>query len=149
MRQDSRLSRMLHVLLHMEDAKQPLTSEAIAAMFQMNAVVVRRTLGDLRREGYVASARGHGGGWTLARPLAEISLLDVYRALGSPELFALGLADDTPSCLVEQAVNATLRDSLSQAEQALLARLGAVKLSEIAEGFKSRAAHHEHVAHST
>ena len=147
MRQDSRLSRMLHVLLHMEEAQEPLTSEAIARMFNMNPVVVRRTLGDLRREGYVASARGHGGGWSLARPLSEISLLDVYRALGAPELFALGLANDTPACLVEQAVNATLRDSLRQAEDALLARLGAVKLSEIAAGFKTRAAQHEHVGH--
>jgi len=145
MRQDSRLSRMLHVLLHMEEAKEPLTSEAIARMFNMNPVVVRRTLGDLRREGYVASARGHGGGWTLARPLSDISLLDVYRALGTPQLFALGLANDTPACLVEQAVNATLRDSLRQAEDALLARLGAVKLSEIATSFKARAAQHEHL----
>jgi len=135
---------MLHVLLHMEDATEPLTSEAIAHMFNMNPVVIRRTLGDLRREGYVVSARGHGGGWSLARPLAEISLLDVYRALGAPELFALGLANDTPSCRVEQAVNETLRDSLRQAEKTLLDRLGAVKLSEIAAGFKARAARHEH-----
>lgn len=50
---DSRLSRMLHVILHMAYAKSPLTSEQIAEMIDSNAVVVRRTLAGLRQQGYV------------------------------------------------------------------------------------------------
>ncbi|MGO8470311.1 hypothetical protein AB9F45_39265, partial [Rhizobium leguminosarum] len=37
---------------------------------------------------------GHGGGWTLVRPLSDITLLDVYNAIGEPHLFAIGPADD-------------------------------------------------------
>jgi DNA-binding IscR family transcriptional regulator len=62
MRNDSRLSRMLHVLLHMARHDGPITSEAIGMMLGTNPVVVRRTLAGLRDAGYVRSDKGHGGG---------------------------------------------------------------------------------------
>ncbi len=83
----------------------------------------------------LSSVKGHGGGWTQSRPLSRIALLDVYQALGAPELFALGMAKDTPACLVEQAVNGALGRTLEEAERQLLARFGEVKLSEIAADF--------------
>ncbi|MFP8913766.1 transcriptional regulator, partial [Pseudomonas aeruginosa] len=43
MRNDTRLSRMLHVLIHMARHEGPATSEAIAQMLGTNPVVVRRT----------------------------------------------------------------------------------------------------------
>ena len=44
MRNDTRLSRMLHVLIHMARHEGPATSEAIAQMLGTNPVVVRRTM---------------------------------------------------------------------------------------------------------
>lgn len=137
MRQDSRLSRVLHVLLHMQDAGAPMTSEDISRMLGTNPAVVRRTMGGLRSAGYVSSEKGHGGGWTLIRPLSEISLLDVYRALGCPELFALGLSNDSPACLVERSVNSALNDNLRAAERLILDRFAEIKLSHIARDFAS------------
>lgn len=139
MRQNGSLSRILHVLLHMAQHRDAMTSEQIGQMLGTNPAVVRRTMAGLREAGYVSSVKGHGGGWTLARPLADITLLDVYRALGAPELFALGMAADAPECLVEQAVNAALGQTLEEAERRLLARFGEVKLSEIAADFTLRA----------
>ena len=62
------------------------------------------------------------------------------RALGDPRLFAIGLADDDPSCLVEQAVNAGLADTLSAAEALIIARFGEVTLADIAQAFDARLA---------
>ena len=132
MRRDSRLSRVLHVLLHMAHSPVPLTSEKIAAMLNTNPVVIRRTLGNLLRTGYVTATKGHGGGWTLARPLAEISLFDVYQALEEPEIFALGLSKDSAVCRVEKAVNEALSESLVAAENVILGEFRAIKLSHIA-----------------
>ena len=73
MRKDSRLSRALHVLVHLNDADKPVTSETIAEMLSTNPVVVRRMLGLLRDQDYVASTKGHNGGWTLAKPLGSIT----------------------------------------------------------------------------
>jgi DNA-binding IscR family transcriptional regulator len=128
----------------MEQHRDAMTSERIGQMLGTNATVVRRTMAGLREAGYVSSVKGHGGGWTLARPLSDITLLDVYKALGAPELFALGMATDAPDCLVEQAVNASLGQTLQEAERRLLARFGEVRLSEIAANFTLRAAEAKH-----
>jgi DNA-binding IscR family transcriptional regulator len=144
LRQNGSLSRILHVLLHMDQHQAPMTSEQIGGMLGTNPTVVRRTMAGLREAGYVSSVKGHGGGWTLSRPLSGITLLDVYTALGAPELFALGMAADAPACLVEQAVNAALGRTLEEAERQLLERFGAVKLSEIAADFALRAAEAKH-----
>ncbi|KFG66796.1 Rrf2 family transcriptional regulator [Microvirga sp. BSC39] len=144
MRQNGSLSRILHVLLHMDQHRDTLTSEQIGQMLGTNPTVVRRTMAGMREAGYVSSVKGHGGGWTLARPLSEMTLLDVYKALGAPELFALGLATDAPACLVEQAVNTALGRSLEEAERQLLAGFGQVKLSEIAADCEHRAARSKH-----
>ena len=140
MRTDNRLSRMLHVLIHMSAHRGAATSESIAKMLSTNPVVVRRTMAGLREAGYVRSAKGHNGGWELARPLEEITMADIYAALGSPHLFALGLADDDRTCLVEKAVNARIADTLAAARSTILDRFGAMTLAEIRDDFEDRRA---------
>lgn len=140
MRHDGRLSRMLHVLLHMEEQQRPMTSEEIAGMLGTNPALVRRTLAGLREGGHVVSERGHGGGWMLGRPLSDMTLRDVYDAVGAPDVFALGLADDRPQCLVEQAVNTALRRSLDEARALLLQRFAEIRVSDLRDDFASRAA---------
>ncbi len=137
MRQDTRLSRVLHVLIHMEKHEKPATSDAIAAMLQTNPVVVRRTMAGLRDAGYVTSEKGHGGGWVLARPLAEITLLDIHKALGNPDMFSIGLSGDNPACVIEQSVNVALADAMTEAQALLLSRFGKITLADLArESFK-------------
>ena len=126
---------MLHVLLHMARDDQPVTSERIAQMLGTNPAVVRRTMGGLREAGYVRSEKGHGGGWTLDCDLAQVTLLDVFRAVGSERLFAMGFDNENPDCLVETVVNAALQDAMAQATAILLERLGAVSLADLAERF--------------
>ncbi|MEL7939005.1 Rrf2 family transcriptional regulator [Pseudomonas delhiensis] len=138
MRNDTRLSRMLHVLIHMARHDQPATSDTIAQMLGTNPVVVRRTMALLKDKGYVRSEKGHRGGWTLAKPLADMTLLDIHQALGSSSLFAIGLSTDHPQCLVEQAVNAALTDALDAAQALLINRLGSVTLEQLASDFERR-----------
>ncbi|PKH14503.1 Rrf2 family transcriptional regulator [Pseudomonas sp. 43NM1] len=138
MRNDTRLSRMLHVLIHMARHDQPATSDTIAQMLGTNPVVVRRTMALLKKEGYVRSEKGHRGGWSLAKPLAEMTLLDIHQALGSSSLFAIGLSTDHPQCLVEQAVNAALTEAFDAAQALLIDRLGSVTLEQLANDFERR-----------
>lgn len=138
MRNDTRLSRMLHVLIHMSRHDRPATSDTIAEMLNTNPVVVRRTMALLKEKGYVRSEKGHRGGWTLAKPLAGITLLDIHKALGSSSLFAIGLSTDHPECLVEQAVNAALTEAFDAAQALLLKRLESLTLAELASDFERR-----------
>jgi DNA-binding IscR family transcriptional regulator len=138
MKPDSRLSSILHVLLHMAQCGRPLTSEVLAGYLGTHPVVVRRTLAHLRKAGYVASTKGHGGGWTIACDLRATTLLDVYRAVGEPTVFAMGHRLEHPQCAVEQAVNEALDDAFRSAEALLVARLGQVTLADLAASFGRR-----------
>ena len=138
MKRDSRLSGVLHVLLHMAEHEGPATSEVLAKAMDTNPVVIRRTMAGLREQGYVRSEKGHGGGWTLACDLSKVTLRDIYTALGSPSLLAMGKRTESPGCLVEQAVNAALDQAFDDAEALLLARLGEVTLAMLSTDFHAR-----------
>ena len=87
----------------MKHADSPLTSEALGVMRCAGAVVVRRLFSGLRDIGYVTAEKGQRGGWVLAEPLENITLLVVYRAVEEPPLFSHLAAEDHLECLVEQA----------------------------------------------
>ncbi len=137
-RRDSRLSGVLHVLLHMAQHQGPATSEVLAKAMNTNPVVLRRTMAGLREHGYVRSEKGHGGGWTLACDLSKVTLRDIYDALGCPSLFAMGNRTEAPGCLVEEAVNAALNKSFQDAEALLLSRFGEVTLAMLDADVRSR-----------
>lgn len=67
MKRDNRLSSVLHALLHMAEHKAPMTSEQLSQCLATNPVVVRRTMGFLRRAGIVTSGKGQTGGGGFAR----------------------------------------------------------------------------------
>ncbi|HEY0924207.1 RrF2 family transcriptional regulator [Rheinheimera pacifica] len=138
MRKDSRLSRMLHVLVHLHQLQQAVTSDQLALMLHTNPVVVRRTMSLLREQGYVSAVKGHGGGWTLAKPLHEITLLDIHRSLSESSLFTIGLTDEHNNCPIEKAVNLAIDDVLQEAEALVLQRFGEVTLDKLATGYTPR-----------
>ena len=149
MRTDSRLSSVLHLLLHMAHSDRPLTSEELAGFLHTNAVLVRRTLAGLRERGYVGSEKGHGGGWIVTADLNAVTLRDVYEAVGSPAIFAMGNRTDNPQCLVEKAVNASLGSAFDEAEALLLARFSQVTLAELSGRFNAHYAQHRGGHHGT
>lgn len=132
MNKDTRLSDVLHVLLHMAQADALLTSEVLARSMGTNPAVFRRTMAGLREAGLVRSEKGHGGGWQLARPLEQITLLAVYEALGRPTLFAIGNRSEHGDCLVEKNVNAVLGATMMEATALFESRFGALTLDQIA-----------------
>jgi DNA-binding IscR family transcriptional regulator len=138
MRRDSKLSAVLHALLHMAEAGKPLTSETLAKCMKTNPVVVRRTLGLLRDAGFVTAERGHGGGWLISTNLARVTLRHLHEALGEPALFAMGSRTERPECLVEQAVNEAIGDAFADAEALLMQRFESLTLAELAAGFARR-----------
>lgn len=138
MKRDSRLSSVLHALLHMAEQDGPVTSETLAQCMNTNPVVVRRTMGLLREVGIVNSAKGHTGGWTIAADLGAVTLRQLHEALGEPAVFAIGNRNETPECLVEQAVNSVLDDAFAEAEALLLKRFETVTLADLAVDFARR-----------
>lgn len=129
----TRFTIAAHALLcvtHFSPARK-VTSGLIAESVGVNPVVIRRTLGMLKDAGLVRVEPGVGG-TTLARPANEITLLDVFRAVGSVSgsLFDFHAAP-SDACPVGQNVHAVLDAELDAAQAALEARLGQTTLAEL------------------
>ncbi|MBN3818427.1 Rrf2 family transcriptional regulator [Paraburkholderia sp. Se-20369] len=137
MQLDTRLARLLHVLVHMHLRGGTTTSETIAQMLRTQPSLVRRTMAALREAGYVESIAGPGGGWMLCCELGDLTARDIYAAIAHKSAFAIGAAEDNPACPVESAVNRFLDDALSSAEDELLRRLAKMRLSDIARHVKA------------
>ena len=131
MKKDSRLSTVLHILLHMHFHAKPMTSELLAQCAGTNPVVIRRMMGLLREQHLVSSTAGHGGGWSLTEKLNDVTLRQLHDVLGEPAIFAIGNRNERPECLIEQAVNAALSDAFEEAESLLLAHFGRIRLADL------------------
>ena len=138
MSSDTRLARLLHVLVHMDLRGGMTTSSTLAKMLHTNEVVVRRAMAALRTAGMVTSTGGRNGGWALAKALDTITAQDVYEAISHGAVFSLGPANDNPACPVEQAANQLIVDALREGEKALLQYLGTRLLSDFAAQIRAR-----------
>lgn len=149
MKSGSRLSAVLHALMHMAAHKHPMTSETLAQCMTTHPVVVRRTMAGLRKAGLVTSAKGHNGGWSIACDMEKTTIRDIHDALGEPAIYAIGNRGETPQCLLEQAVNAALDEAMQEAEALLLARFQSLTLAQLAGDFTQRlnAIHHGDSGH--
>lgn len=62
----------------------PVRADDVAAAQDLPVAFVLTILGELRRAHLVRSHRGRLGGYTLARPAAEITIADIARAIEGP-----------------------------------------------------------------
>ena len=74
----------LWAVLELATAAGPVSAAAVAARYRIPAGALARVMQDLVRVGVARGVRGVGGGYVLARPAAEITVLDVISVFGSP-----------------------------------------------------------------
>lgn len=136
------LSDALHVMAHLVGQSQPRTSEQLARCLPTHPVVIRRLLGQLQKGGLVNSARGHGGGSMLARDPAQITLHEIYLAIGSPAMVPLAVPAAVRGCPIKQLVDDALLDGALQAQRLLEQRLQATTLDRLGAAFAAHLHHH-------
>ena len=134
---NSRLTIAAHSLawigLYQRRGNEVATSEQIASSVNTNPVVIRRLLGDLRKAGIVESRRGQGAGWSLARDLRSITLLDVYEAVEPGPLFAMHRTAPDPECVVGHGIQTAMRRVYDGIEETLRRELARVTLQDVLE----------------
>ena len=131
MSRDSRLARVVHVLIHMDNFGGVLSSETIGVLLDTNPVVVRRLLGRLRAAGYVQADRGPGGGWRPVKRLDEVTLLELHRLLRDASIISVAPSQDHATCRVEAAANHAIENAGRAATQAFEDVLGRVTLADV------------------
>ena len=108
-----------------------LTAEQIAQAQEIPVNFLENILRDLRRAGLVESRRGQAGGYTLAKPAAEITVADVIRAVEGPLANVRGQA---PEALDYPGSAEKLRDVWIALRANVRAVLEQVTLENVASG---------------
>ena len=90
----------------------------------------QKLMGKLAQAGLLTSARGAGGGFTLARPAGDISLADIVEAVEGP--IALTMCSDgiNHECLLD--AHCRVKPHMGIVGNAVRGALGAVRLTELA-----------------
>lgn len=128
----SRFAVAVHILLALDfNSPNPVTSEQLAYSASTNAVVIRKLISSLVQAGLVQTQLGAGGGAHLAKPSNEITLLDIYNAVETAQIFSTHRTAPADDCFVGCHVLDLLTPVLTQAEDALFNVLKQVKLSSL------------------
>ena len=130
----SRFTIAIHMLTCMEAFKEEkkITSDFLASSIQVNPVVIRRILSQLKDAQIIEVKRGTGGA-SIIRPLDEITFLDVYRAvecLGNNTLFHFH-ENPNPDCPVGRNIHHILDDKLLRVQEAMEQELRSITLADV------------------
>jgi DNA-binding IscR family transcriptional regulator len=132
---NSRLTISVHALAWLALAHrrglERLTSDQVAASVNANPVILRTSLGRLREAGLVEVSHGSGAGWWLSRPPEQISLLDVYEAIGSDALFAMHHTEPNQECPVGRGIRPALDEVYADVDAAVRHALGRKSIAEV------------------
>ena len=131
----SRFTIAIHILICVElyGKDEPATSESLAGSIGAHPVVIRRILGQLRRAGLITVARGREGGAHIVRPLADITLADVFRAvesIGDDTLFSFH-ENPNPACPVGRSIHNILDGHLAAIQRAMEREMQQTTLADV------------------
>lgn len=132
----SRFTIALHIFACMETfgKEYKVTSDFLASSINVNPVVIRKILSQLRNAGLIKVARGTGG-TTATRPIDQITFYDVYLAvdlLEEGELFHFH-DDPNPDCPVGRNIHAVLDDKLMHIQEAMENEMKRYTIADIAD----------------
>lgn len=137
----SRFTIAVHILTCIEvfgdDYK--ITSDFLAGSINVNPVIIRKLLSQLKNAGIIGVNRGPGGAF-LARALDDITFLDVYRAVDCVEnntLFHFHEAPN-PQCPVGRNIHAALDDKLLSVQGAMEQKMAEITLADVCRDLKKK-----------
>ncbi len=136
MKISSRFSVAVHILSILSIEKEKLcTSEWIAGSVNTNPVIIRRVTGMLKKAELVNVSPGTGGAYLL-KPIENITLLSIYKAVDVVEegqLFQIH-EEPNPKCPIGANIQFVLEVILLKAQDAMEDVLRNVTMKDIVEG---------------
>ncbi|MCM1045746.1 MAG: Rrf2 family transcriptional regulator [Candidatus Gastranaerophilales bacterium] len=130
----SRFTIAMHIFACIDtfEKEYKITSDFLAGSVNVNPVIIRKLLSQLKAAGLVNVQRGSGGA-SIARPLEEITLLDIYNAvkcIENGELFHFH-ENTNQDCPVGRNIHHILDDKLRQVQKAMEAEMQKITLAEV------------------
>lgn len=118
------------VALARAEGDGPKSLTAVARSEKLPHAYLEQLVRDLRRASLVTATRGKAGGYQLARPAAQISLVEAVRALDGPllEMPCAG-ADDLETC--DRPQDCSVHEVFSRVHDSLEETLSATSLADV------------------
>lgn len=139
---DVRFPTALQIMLSLALAEQQsvphLSSSQLAESLGANPSFVRKLLVPLVHSKLLRSQMGKAGGVHLARPAAEITLRDIYRAVVAHTKIWAPRTGIPHRCLVSSNVQGYFEELIDYAQEAILSMLGQRTLLEVLTELKIR-----------
>ncbi|EDM34997.1 transcriptional regulator, BadM/Rrf2 family protein [Pedobacter sp. BAL39] len=133
---NARFAISLHILTLLEKANGELmSSDYMAGSININPVIVRKELINLRNKGFVTSKEGKNGGSMLAKAASQISLDEVYLAVRQNNLLGSSKNSPNPLCPVGRQINTHLDTLYETTEQVLVRELAKKTLADFSREF--------------
>lgn len=130
----SRFTLAVHIFACIEifKNKYKVTSDFLAGSTNVNPVIVRKILGQLKAAGLVEVARGSGGA-KITKPLSEITFLDIYNAVECVDKGELFHFHENPNtnCPVGRNIHHILDDKLMRVQNAMENELRSITLEDV------------------
>ena len=113
--------------------KRVMNSDSLAVTVNTNPVVIRRTIGLLKKAKLVLSQSGPKGGAVLAMEAKDITLANVYQAVENVPLFHMHYWVPNQRCPVGKNLQASLCSVFEEAQNAMNKTLNKKTIYEIAQ----------------
>lgn len=128
----SRLPIAVHILLAIVEfeGKKKTTSAFLAGSVNVNPVIIRNTLGQLKAAGLVTVKAGEGGA-SLAKEPKDITLLDVFDAVEKEEALFHFHENPNLECPVGKNVHAVLDNKLFAIREVMREKMKSITLQDL------------------
>lgn len=128
----SRLPIAVHILLAIVEfeGKEKTTSTFLAGSVNVNPVIIRNTLGQLKTAGLVTVKAGEGGA-SLAKDPKNITLMDVFNAVEKEEMLFHFHENPNPECPVGKNVHAVLDRRLFSIQEVMQKQMKSITLQDL------------------
>lgn len=138
----SRFTIAIHILACIEEFKgdYKVTSDFLSSSINVNPVIIRKILSQLKGAKLIEVARGTGGA-SLLKPMEEITFYDVYKAvdvIGEGDLFHF---HENPSnkCPVGKCIHLALDNKLDKIQKAMEDEMKKYTLRDVIKDINSNA----------
>lgn len=130
----SRFTIAVHIFACIDtfEKDQKITSDFLSASINVNPVIIRKILSSLKKSGLINVLRGTGG-TTIAKPLDQITLLDIFQSVECLEDGKLFHFHENPNvnCPVGKNIHSILDDKLLRVQKAMENELASITLEDV------------------
>ena len=133
---NTRFATAIHIMTIL--AKNPqafLTSDWLAGSINVNPVIVRKELINLKKSGLVESRQGKDGGVRIGKDAENINVAEIYEAIKNSEVLGKKNLNPNPLCNVGKDINKNLNQLFSETDDLVFQFVKDKKLSDFTRQF--------------